>query len=273
MVQIIWPDPGLVQISDRGLAYGDGLFETIRMEGKRAFLLERHLRRLLDDAARLGIPVSEEDIAPALAQATETLAPASDCWVLKLILTRGSGGRGYRLPERAHPRLLVTAHPMPPTPDGNGVAAATGSFPLVVHPALAGIKSLERMQQVLASRELQPDEFERIMPDRNGNLTEGTRTNLMVLSQDRWITPPRECLAVAGVMRAELLDCLRYQGESVELRAVTATDLEPGRLQGLWLTNSVTGVVPVRRLDGRELPVSNLLATIAPHGFFTGSSV
>ncbi len=243
------------------------------MEQKRAFLLERHIRRLLEDAGRLGIPVTEAEIRPALMQAIETLASASDGWVLKIILTRGSGGRGYRIPDAACPRLLVSAHPLPPVPNVNGVAAATSSLPLIVHPALAGMKTLERLQQVLASRELQPDEFERIMPDSHGNLIEGTRTNLLALIEGCWVTPPRESLAVAGVMRAELLDCLRRQGASLEWRTITRADLEPGRLQGLWLTNSVTGTVPVRRLDGSELPVSNHLATIAPHGFFTGSSV
>jgi 4-amino-4-deoxychorismate lyase len=271
VVQVIWPDPGLVEVSDRGLAYGDGLFETIRVDCCRPFLLERHLRRLLDDAGRLAIPLVRADLESAVREALERLAPADATCVLKVMLTRGSGGRGYRIPETIRPRLIVSVHPMPPAPDAGGVAASTSSVPLLVHPAMAGMKSLERMQQVLASRELQPDEFERIMPDADGNLIEGTRTNLLVRSGDVWITPPRGSLAVAGVMRAELLDCLQQQGEQTEQRPITRDDLEAGRLQGLWLTNSVTGIVPVRRLDGVELPVSNHLATIAPHGFFTGS--
>jgi 4-amino-4-deoxychorismate lyase len=137
---------------------------------------------------------------------------------------------------------------------------------------MAGMKSLERMQQVLASRELQPDEFERIMLDSDGNLIEGTRTNLLVQSGGAWITPSRESLAVAGVMRAELLDCLGQHGVQTEQRPISREDLGPERIQAFWLINSVIGIVPVRRLDGVELPVSSHLATIAPHGFFTGSS-
>ena len=272
MVQVIWPDSGLVEVSDRGLAYGDGLFETIRVDRGRPFLLERHLQRLLEDAGRLTIPLDRAALEAAMQEALERLAPADAACVLKVILTRGSGGRGYRIPDTTRPRLIFSVHPMPPVPDAGGVVASTSSVPLVVHPAMAGMKSLERMQQVLASRELQPDEFERIMPDSDGNLLEGTRTNLLLQSGDVWITPPRESLAVAGVMRAELLDCLQQQGRQTEQRAITRYDLDADRLQGLWLTNSVTGIVAVRSLDGVELPVSSHLATIAPHGFFTGSS-
>ncbi|HCW90410.1 MAG TPA: aminodeoxychorismate lyase [Marinobacter sp.] len=273
MVQVIWPDPGVIDVSDRGLGYGDGLFETIRVDCGQPFLLGRHLCRLLEDAGRLGIPVARAEIESAVQQALERLALPSEVCVFKLILTRGSGGRGYRVPETVHPRLIFSVHPAPPAPEPDGIRASVSAIPLVVHPAMAGMKSLERMQQVLASRELRPGEFERIMPDVGGRLIEGTRTNLFVKSGGAWITPPRECLAVAGVMRAELLDCLGRHGARVEQRLVTAADLGHDRLQGMWLTNSVTGIVPVRSMDGRELPVSEHLATIAPHGIFTGPSV
>lgn len=267
MISVIWPDPGVVDATDRGLAYGDGLFETIRVDQAEPFLLERHLQRLIKDASRLVIQVSPEEVRDLVLEAIQRLAPAEQTWVLKIILTRGSGGRGYRAPAPTLPRMLLSAHGMPPAPDPRGVIAASSEFPLMVHPRLAGIKSLNRLQQVMASKDLTDNEYERIMPDPEGCLIEGTRTNLFVALGDIWVTPPMDSLAVAGVMRAEVLAGLQAQGETVELRPVTRQDLASPDLRGVWLTNSVSGIVPVRELDGRHLPLDQRLATILPHGF------
>ncbi|MEC7377206.1 MAG: aminotransferase class IV, partial [Pseudomonadota bacterium] len=97
MFRLFWADESGLPADDRGAAYGDGLFETIRMEGQRAVLLSRHLERMVRDALRLGISVSRRDLARVCSEATERLhARYQGGWVLKLVLTRGSGGRGYR---------------------------------------------------------------------------------------------------------------------------------------------------------------------------------
>lgn len=268
MLSVIWPEEGVVDSSDRGLAYGDGLFETIRVMGSRAFLLERHLQRLIRDAQRLSIPLSRSRLDAVVETALETLAPKTDSgspgWVLKLILTRGSGGRGYRLPETVSPRLVVSAHSLPPRPDPGGVLARISQWPLVVSPGLAGIKSLNRLDQVMASRELQPGDYEVIMPDLQGDLVEGTRTNLLVRCHHYWVTPAEQSLAVAGVMRGEVLEALEKAGEKVLKRPVSRADLDDSNCLGVWLMNSVAGAVPVRQLGEQGLPVDDGLATIAP---------
>ena len=264
MLDVIWGESKGVSTADRGLAYGDGLFETIRMSGQRAVLRELHLNRMVADAARLGIPVQRMELDAAITQAgiDHHSTFSGDDWVLKLILTRGPGGRGYRLPENSQPSLVVSVAPMPPLPDSSGVVADIAKFPLTVNPQLAGIKTLNRLEQVMASREFTGKEFELIMRDVAGNLVEGTRTNLFVKLENHWITPPLGSLAVSGVMRSHLIDCLRAEGDEVCEQNVPPSLLSSAGFRGFYLTNSILGIVPVRKMSGVDLPVDGALETI-----------
>jgi 4-amino-4-deoxychorismate lyase len=151
---------------------------------------------------------------------------------------------------------------MPPLPDNPGVVADFSQFPLTVNPQLAGMKTLNRLEQVMASREFTGREFELIMRDASGNLIEGTRTNLFVKQGSKWITPPVSSLAVAGVMRKYVIDCLRETGIEVREEAVPPSVLSSSGFQGLYLANSVVGIVPVRKMAGMDLPVEGGLETI-----------
>ncbi|WP_348701739.1 aminotransferase class IV [uncultured Marinobacter sp.] len=264
MLRVFWAEEGGLPAGDRGLAYGDGLFETIRMQGARGTLVGRHLERMARDAARLGIEVSPAALRGAFCQAAERYGagPKPAGWVLKLILTRGEGGRGYRAEAGLRPHLLVSASALPPSPDRHGVCVDFSRVPLTVHPMLAGIKSLNRLQQVMAARELDDSLFEVLMLNAQGELVEGTRTNLVVNRDGAWITPPTPSLAVAGVMRQWLLETLRSRGEPVLERALSPDEVLDGRCRGLYLMNSVIGIVPVRQLAGHDLPVEDRLATI-----------
>lgn len=263
MFRLFWADEQGLPPDDRGLTYGDGLFETIRMEGHKGVLLSRHLERMARDAGRLGIVVTPRELARVCTEAANRFAgrfPAT--WVLKLILTRGSGGRGYRPDSGARPNLLVSSSGSPPAPATDGVAVDFSRIPLTVNPLLAGIKSLGRLEQVMAAAEIVDPLFEVIMSDRDGHLVEGTRTNLLMRLDGTWVTPPASGLAVAGVLRQWLLERLRCQGEAVTERAVAVDDVLGPACQGLFLLNSVLGVVPVRTIAGHDLPVDNGLATI-----------
>lgn len=261
---VIYPHSQAIPGADRGLVYGDGLFETIRMSGQRAVLRRYHLNRMVADAARLGMVVDYAELDHELALAASRLAPAeaSGDWILKLILTRGSGGRGYRPPEPASPHLIVLPAAMPPMPCAEGVVARSASFPLVVNPRLAGIKTLNRLEQVMASREFTGAEWELIMCNTAGDLVEGTRTNLVARVGNEWLTPPVTDIAVAGVMRQFVSDRLQACGHGVTEQTLPPNlALLPG-FRGLYLLNSVFGAVAVRSLDAVELPVDGTLATI-----------
>ena len=147
-------------------------------------------------------------------------------------------------------------------PPPGGVVAALSQFPLTVNPRLAGIKTLNRLEQVMASREFSGEEFELIMANADGQLLEGTRTNLVVRMEGEWVTPPVESLAVAGVMRQYALECLRASGHTIREQIIPPALLSSPGLRGLYLVNSVVGIVAVRRLGSVDLPVDDGLETI-----------
>lgn len=268
MFNLFWADEGGLPAGDRGVAYGDGLFETISMRGNRGVLLARHLDRMVRDAGRLGIPVALTDLRKACTAAVNRYADrytsqqADGSWVLKLTLTRGEGGRGYQPGLGIRPNLMVSASAMPSTPVASGVAADFSRVPLTVNPLLAGIKSLNRLEQVMAAREIEGNLFEVIMSDSAGNLVEGTRTNLLLKTPEGWVTPPAKSLAVAGILRQWMLERLRARGEVVVERTVSIADVMGPHSLGLFLLNSVIGAVPVGVLAGQDLPVDDGLATI-----------
>ncbi|MBS3803175.1 MAG: aminotransferase class IV [Oleiphilaceae bacterium] len=268
LVDVLWAEEAVVPVSDRGLAYGDGLFETIRICHNKPTLADRHSSRLLEGAQRLGIHLTRAFLAEHLLTACERYAREPD-WVLKVTLTRGSGGRGYLPPETARPRLIFSANPLPPAPDPEGVSICLSNLCLSVSPALAGLKSLSRLDQVLASRTIAAGCYEAILADRAGRLLEGTRTNIMLLMGDQWLTPPSSDLAVAGVMRARVIDYLRQKSEWVRERALSPAMLTSRDCRGMILMNSVAGVVPVRNFGCVWLPVDARLATICGQRLLT----
>lgn len=234
--------------TDRGLAYGDGLFETIRIHRGTPLFLDLHLQRLALGCERLGIVPAIPQWRQWLERALLDAAPAS---VLKLIVTRGSGGRGYRPPESAQPRCIISLHdlPAPSQPDPReGIKAFVCEQRLALQPALAGIKHLNRLEQVLASREF-PDASwqEGLMCDCAGNLVEGTRSNLFLAVQGRLFTPDLTQCGIAGILRAQLLTLF---GSRVEVATLHDTRLLGA--EEIFVCNSVLGIWPVTQLRFRD---------------------
>lgn len=158
------PEAVSVPVSDRGLAYGDGLFETILVRNGEPQLLQAHCQRMLDGARRLGIPACETDLVKAVDRVRTGASRVLEHQVLKLVLTRGSGGRGYRPPSNPEPRLILSLTSAPPATPDTGVRTVISDIPLTVNPVFAGIKSLNRLEQVMASRAMPEDCYEALMP-------------------------------------------------------------------------------------------------------------
>lgn len=238
---------------DRGLEFGDGLFETIAVTDGRPRLLERHLARLALGCARLGIPAPAADV---LADELGAAARLPGTGLLKLVITRGAGGTGYGADPGAGPCRWLVAAPARPRPASyarDGVAVRHLATRLAEQPLLAGLKHLNRLEQVLARRELEagPPAEEGLMADVHGRLVCGTMTNVYAVIDNRLVTPSLERAGVAGVMRAALLEAWRAAGVAVEVR-----DLGPAELAGaseVFLTNALIGVWPVAALEARAL--------------------
>lgn len=232
-----------VPADDRGLAYGDGLFETLRItDAGRVPLAERHCARMADGARRLGIPFHEPDWWRAL-----DALRAQGAGVGKLLLTRGSGGRGYAPPASPEPRLLSYHHSLSQRPRRQydpGLITGIAPIRLADQPALAGIKHANRLEQVLARREGTRQGWdEALVCDAAGRPQCLTSMNLFAVVDGTIQTPPVDRCGVAGVLRSWLLE----QGTPpMRVRALTLATL--GRAEEVFASNAVAGVLPVATL-------------------------
>ncbi|MCX7096895.1 MAG: aminodeoxychorismate lyase [Methylococcales bacterium] len=243
-----------IEVSDRGFQYGDGLFETIAVINGQAIFFDRHLVRLKAGCQRLYIPFPGEGLLRFEAQ---KLLQNSNLAVLKLIITRGSGGRGYRQPEVIQPTRIVSLHPYPNYPDSykeQGINARFCATRLGLNPALAGIKHLNRLEQVLARAEwTDPDIQEGIMLDTDGHVIEGTMSNLFYVKNNRLFTPALVQSGVAGIIRSMILAMSAGQGQPVTEHKVTQEVLLLA--DEVFVCNSIVGVWPVKSIASTSFPV------------------
>ncbi|RON89362.1 aminodeoxychorismate lyase [Pseudomonas fluorescens] len=253
-----------LSLKDRGLAYGDGLFETIAVHGGQPVLLDRHLTRLAEGCSRLAISADIEQVRSEL----QAYAAVMGEGVLKLILTRGDGLRGYAPDPAAQGRRILQGNPPAAYPFVHGEQGVR-LFPCVTRlsnqPLLAGLKHLNRLEQVLARAEWRDSEHaEGLMLDQAGRVIEGVFSNLFLVRDGVLITPDLKRCGVAGVMRAEIL----FQAESLAI-PIQITDISLEQLQWVdevFICNSVYGVWPVRAYAALSWPVGPLtrkLQTIA----------
>ena len=243
-------------VADRGLHYGDGLFETIAVFAGKPELYERHLKRLEAGCRRLVIEVPSRKV---IDEEVARLCRYLSCGVLKIIITRGSGGRGYR-PPLFPPTRILSIHPWPDHPKcfaTEGIILRLCSTPLGINPALAGVKHLNRLEQVLARSEWDDPEIpEGLMLDYQGYVIEGTMSNLFIVRKGRLQTPDLGHCGVAGVMREFILEQAIALGMGVAVRALTLADLK--QAEELFVCNSLIGLWPVRRFEQYGYPLGPL---------------
>lgn len=234
---------------DRGLHYGDGLFETIDVRAGHARFLALHADRLGRGCERLGIDC---DAAGVLAGATRDLRGEG---TLKVIVTRGDAvARGYGTTGRERARVLRFWHPGPPAARPAKCDVATLTQRWGENPALAGMKHLNRLEQVLARRELAATGAdEGLALSSAGHVVSGTMCNVFLRVDDRWVTPPVHRCGIAGVMRAVVLRESARAGLGVDELALDAAALR--RVTAAFFTSTRIGVSPATRLDGRALGV------------------
>jgi 4-amino-4-deoxychorismate lyase len=245
-----------LEAADRGLHYGDGVFETMAVVDGRIRLWDRHMQRFQDGCRRLGLVPPDTAI---LRQEAEKLAAETSRGIVKLIFTRGVAGRGYRPPAVTVPTRILQRRPWPEHPASRwdrGVRVRICRTRLAVGSELAGIKHLNRLEQVMARAEWQDDDVaEGLMLDTDGYVVEGTVSNLFVQEGSRLLTPPLDRCGVAGVMRAEILAIARGTGWEVEEKRLRLPRVL--NADALFLTNAVIGVWPVREVAGRAVRVSS----------------
>jgi len=248
-------------VSDRGLQYGDGLFETLALRNGEPLLWERHLQRLGAGCQRLGLPAPDAEV---LRDEVARIAGPEARAVAKIILTRGISSRGYRA-DASLPATRIVQHlpwpAHPPAARNEGVIVRWCATRLARQPRLAGMKHLNRLEQVLARAEWQDDYAEGLMRDTDGLVIEGTMTNLFLVRRDGTLaTPDLSQSGVAGVMRAQVLASATTLGMTCAIQAVTTDMVESA--QELFLTNSLIGIWPIRRIEARHYVVGQISKTL-----------
>ncbi|MFR0716030.1 aminodeoxychorismate lyase [Pseudomonas putida] len=255
-----------VNLQNRGLAYGDGLFETIAVRGGQPSLLDGHLARLALGCQRLGI---DADLA-LVRDEVQRYASLLGEGVAKLMLTRGDSQRGYAPVVGAAPRRILQGSPLPAYPEANavqGICLFACQTRLAEQPLLAGLKHLNRLEQVLARAEWQDSEHaEGLMRDVQGRVIEGVFSNLFLVHQGVLQTADLGRCGVAGVMRGVLLEQAVALGMPVRIGDLSLADL--AQADEVFVCNSVYGVWPVRSIPALSLnwspgPVTRKLQAVA----------
>ena len=256
-------DDGLsLPYSDRGLAYGHGIFESMLYSNGVIALEDLHLDRLMIGAKCLGIEFSRSKVALSLNNFLVDLAHSeSASCVVKLILTAGSGGRGYKNPDVMRPRLIIS-HTSLPTDLAEqkslGIKLWRCTSQLSTNPQLAGIKHLNRLEQVLARNEPhRPDCQDGLMFDCSGCLIETTSANVFIKTRSEvWVTPSILTAGVAGVMRSILVDTL-FPRLNLALEVKTIKEIELAEISEIFVCNSIRGLLPVTGVASRDDVMAN----------------
>jgi 4-amino-4-deoxychorismate lyase len=253
-----------IPAGDRGLQYGDGLFETILLRGRRPRFLALHLERLLHGCARLHIGASFEHALRAEIDAAADLAPPLA--ILKLIVTRGDGlRRGYAPDGGEMPRRIVSLFDCEALAGmAEGVDLGVSTVFAADQPALAGLKHLNRLENILAAREARmAGLFESLMLGQDGRIVSGAMSNFFMVSGNTVLTPPVDRAGVAGVMRAVVLRECASLGLDPEQRRLEPADLR--QAEEAFITNARIGVVPVRRVGEHVFRMNTVTRRLASH--------
>lgn len=236
-----------IAADDRGFNYGDGLFETMRAHRGGVPWWDAHWARLSRGAARLRITLP--DRGQVREQAEQMLHGGGG--VLKLVVSRGAGGRGYAHGDAMVPTWVLSRHAAPLAHACAGLTLRWCDTRLALQPALAGIKHCNRLEQVLARAEWQDlpaperDADEGLMRSGDGDVVCATSANVFLLAAGRWTTPVIDRCGVEGICRDWAIGALGAGQSRIDVTDVHSAD-------AVFLCNAVRGILPVARLEARS---------------------
>ena len=240
---------GHLSVMDRGLHYGDGLFETIAcIDGKLQFWAE-HLERMRSGAEQLKMDAAAIDNFQSDISSLLEKHKVTHC-VIKLILTRGQSVRGYRSSSPQRPTRIVLLGDLPQYPEEyatQGIKACFCQHPVSSNSQLAGIKHLNRLDNVLARNEWGNEYQEGIMLNDSGNVIEGTMSNIFAVKNKQLYTPSLSDSGVDGIIRGQILSMAQQQ--DIETHIVEINKEELKNMEEIFVCNSIIGIWPVTSLN------------------------
>lgn len=253
-----------VSVFDRGFLLGDGLFETARVANGKPFRFAQHLERLSRGAEflKLKVPFSAKELQVFAAQLIGKNSVAEA--VLRLTLTRGRGARGYSLKGADQPTLAMTLHPLPPqNPDEPPqFSLITSSFRVPAGDALANFKTTSKVMNVLARAEAEErGADEALLLNTNGEVAETAGGNIFWVHQDKICTVSSGRGILPGITRAVVLEICQSLGLKTDKCVIKPEHLR--RAEGVFVTQSALGIVPVASLDGGPVAPSPWVGRIA----------
>jgi aminodeoxychorismate lyase len=257
-------EKAVVPIHDRGFLLGDGLFETVRVAGGQPFRFAQHLERLARgaDFLKIKLPFAPKEIQKSATQLIEkNKFPEA---VLRLTLTRGGGRRGYSLQGATQPTLAMTLHPLPPMDADEPLqwSLVTSSFRIAAGDPLASFKTASKVLHVLARAEAEEKGAdEALLVNTNGEVAETAGGNLFWTYQNKVCTVPTGRGVLPGITRAVVLEICQSLGLETNKRIIKPEQLR--NAEGIFVTQSALGIIPVAAFDGSPVAPSPLVDQIA----------
>jgi branched-chain amino acid aminotransferase len=252
----------VVPVNDRGFLYGDGLFETLRVRGGRPFRMAQHLERMTRGADFLKIkcPFTPKELVNFAEQLIEkNRMPEA---VLRVTLTRGPGERGYTPQIDSRPTVVMTLHAMPEAGAPIQWRLITSSCRIPAGDPLSSFKTLNKLTHIMARREaVKKGADEALLVNTNGEVVETASGNLFWIGGGKICTVPTSCGALPGITRAVVLEICQSLGLPVNEHVIKPEALK--KSEGIFITQSVLGIVPVTAFDCEPVARSPLVEQIS----------
>ena len=237
-----------ISIRDRGFQYGDGCFETIRVLSNKPILWSAHLKRLKYACKTLQLSVDFELLQSEITQLLQGNKTADV--ILKIIVTRGEGGRGYTPPEHANCTRIIQLIDYVAADTRTGARVVVCQHRLSSNSLLGGIKHLNRLDQVIASAQIPADFDEGLCLDEQGSVIEGCRSNLLLAIDNQLVTPDLGKSGVEGIMLNYLIDKFQVLDTRVLRKTISLRELKTA--SEIFLCNSVFGIWPVAEIENED---------------------
>ena len=265
--QFVAEAQAVVSINDRGFMYGDGLFETMRVFNGRPFRMAQHLERMVRgaDLLKIKLPFTPKELQQCAGQLIEkNQMPDS---ILRVMLTRGPGERGYTPKGADTPTMVMTLHPAAPLDPNSSPqwSLATSSFRIPASDPLSSFKTTNKLSSIMARAEAEEKGAdEALITNTNGEVAETAGANLFWVYHDKICTTPTGRGVLPGITRAVVLEICQVLALPTNKRVIKPEALR--NAEGIFLTQSALGVVTISSLDGETVPQSPLVEQI--HGAY-----
>ena len=274
-----------ISATDRGVLYGDSLFETIAIAGNHPLMLDAHLLRLKQGINALKFNVDFDILQKEIAEFlqyfklegfSEQASRADLNSILRVTITRGEQSRGYKPVNDVAATRILSLHDWPSLPRSNytqGISVAVSDVAYGYQKQLAGIKHSNRLEQVLASQSM-PDEVDDVlMHDQQFCLISASKGNVFIQMNDQWLTPNLSLCGIKGIVRDEVIKYFIDEGIDYAEKKIPMLQLEQNSesIQAAFICNSIIGIVPIRSMMGMQLNSVNVCEPI--RDYLTKSAV